>query len=50
LAGFGTEEAPVGPLPGLAQVAEVRALPALGEPHAPFGLEGFGEFGAVLSA
>jgi hypothetical protein len=50
MAGFGTEEAPAGSLPGLARVAKVKALPALGEPRAPFGLEGFGEFGVVLSA
>jgi hypothetical protein len=29
---------------------EVRAPPAPGEPRAPFGLEGFGEFGPVLSS
>jgi hypothetical protein len=46
----GTEEVPVGSWPGVAWVGEVGAPPATREPHVPFGLEGFGEFGAVLSA
>jgi hypothetical protein len=46
---FGIEEAPVGSWPRAARVGEVRAPPAPGEPHTPFGLEGFGEYGVVLS-
>jgi hypothetical protein len=32
----------------MARVGEVRALPALGEPRAHFGLEGYREYGIVL--
>jgi hypothetical protein len=48
--GFGTEEVPARSWPGAALVGEVGAPPAPGEPHAPFGLEGFRESGIVLSA
>jgi hypothetical protein len=48
LAGSILEEVPVGSWPRAAWVGEVGAPPAPGEPRAPFGLEGFGESGAVL--
>jgi hypothetical protein len=47
--GSSTEEAPVGSWSRVVWVGEVEAPPALGEPCAPFGLEGFGESGVVLS-
>jgi hypothetical protein len=50
LAGSGTEQVPVGSRPEAARVGEVRAPPAPGEPHASFGLEGFGGSGVVLLA
>jgi hypothetical protein len=49
-AGFGPEEVPVGSWPGAARVGEVGAPLAPGEPRAPFGLEGFEESDAILSA
>jgi hypothetical protein len=48
--GFDTEEVPARSRPRVAWDGEVRAPPAPGEPCAPFGLEGFGEFGPVLSS
>jgi hypothetical protein len=48
--GSGTEEEPVGSWPRAAQVGDVRAPPALGEPRTPFWLEDFREFGIVFSA
>jgi hypothetical protein len=45
-----TEEVLVGSWPGVARVGEIGAPPTLGEPRAPFGLDGFGEFGAILLA
>jgi hypothetical protein len=49
-AGSDTKEVPVGSGPRAAWARDVRELPAPGEPHAPFGLEGFREFGVVPSA
>jgi hypothetical protein len=48
--GSSTKEAPVGSYPRVAWVGEVRVPPPPVEPHAPFGLEGFGESSAVFSA
>jgi hypothetical protein len=50
LVGSGIEEVFAGSGHEATRVGEVTAPSALGEPRAPFGLEGFRESGAVFSA